>query len=234
MAPFLSGKADVVYGSRFSNGKAHRVVYFWHMVGNRFLTLLSNMMTNLNLSDMETGFKMFRREVIQAVAIEERPFRVRAGNHRQARAARLCVLRGSAFPTTGARTPRARRSNGATGSARFIRSANTISEAPHVWMIQVWGRRPRLPRDGIPIAPLHPSFPFSDSARQHAAGGDARPTPGTCVADGIGSCAKPWLPPRGPPWPDPARTSNLPSSPAWTNRRRNHMSRYRAMIGESQ
>ena len=74
MAPFLSGKADVVYGSRFSNGKAHRVVYFWHMVGNRFLTLLSNMLTNLNLSDMETGFKMFRREVIQSIAIEEDRF----------------------------------------------------------------------------------------------------------------------------------------------------------------
>ena len=74
MAPFLQGRADVVYGSRFAGGHAHRVVYFWHMVGNRFLTLLSNMMTNLNLTDMETGFKMFRREVIQAVTIEEDRF----------------------------------------------------------------------------------------------------------------------------------------------------------------
>ncbi len=74
MAPFRAHKADVVYGSRFVGGQAHRVVYFWHMVGNRFLTLLSNMLTNLNLTDMETGFKMFRREVIHAIAIEEDRF----------------------------------------------------------------------------------------------------------------------------------------------------------------
>ena len=74
IAPFFLGKADVVYGSRFAGGQAHRVVYFWHMVGNRFLTLLSNMLTNLNLTDMETGFKMFRREVIQGIAIEEDRF----------------------------------------------------------------------------------------------------------------------------------------------------------------
>ena len=74
MAPFQSGRADVVYGSRFAGGHAHRVVYFWHMVGNRFLTLLSNMLTNLNLTDMETGFKMFRREMIQGIAIEEDRF----------------------------------------------------------------------------------------------------------------------------------------------------------------
>ncbi len=74
MSPFLESKADVVYGSRFAGGEAHRVVYFWHMVGNRFLTLLSNMMTNLNLTDMETGYKMFRREVIQAIDIEEARF----------------------------------------------------------------------------------------------------------------------------------------------------------------
>ena len=75
MAPFLdNSRADVVYGSRFAGGQAHRVVYFWHMVGNRFLTLLSNMLTNLNLSDMETGFKMFRREVIQALRLREDRF----------------------------------------------------------------------------------------------------------------------------------------------------------------
>ncbi len=75
MAPFLdNSRADVVYGSRFAGGQAHRVVYFWHMVGNRFLTLLSNMLTNLNLSDMETGFKMFRREVVQAVDLRESRF----------------------------------------------------------------------------------------------------------------------------------------------------------------
>ncbi len=71
---FTKGRADVVYGSRFAGGHAHRVVYFWHMVGNRFLTLLSNMFTNLNLTDMETGFKMFRREVIQGLVVEEDRF----------------------------------------------------------------------------------------------------------------------------------------------------------------
>jgi glycosyltransferase involved in cell wall biosynthesis len=74
LAPIMERGADVVYGSRFSGGAAHRVVYFWHMVGNRALTLLSNMLTNLNLTDMETGSKMFRREVVQAIVIEENRF----------------------------------------------------------------------------------------------------------------------------------------------------------------
>jgi glycosyltransferase involved in cell wall biosynthesis len=74
MAPIISGQADVVFGSRFMGGNPHRVVYFWHMVGNRFLTLLSNMLTNINLSDMETCYKMFRREVIQSFQIEENRF----------------------------------------------------------------------------------------------------------------------------------------------------------------
>ena len=72
--PILSGRADVVYGSRFMGADAHRVLYFWHRVGNGFLTLLSNMLSNLNLTDMETCFKCFRREVIQAVVIEEDRF----------------------------------------------------------------------------------------------------------------------------------------------------------------
>jgi glycosyltransferase involved in cell wall biosynthesis len=72
--PILDGKADVVFGSRFRGSEAHRVLYFWHAVGNRFLTLLSNMVTNLNLSDMETGFKAFRREVIQRLKLEEDRF----------------------------------------------------------------------------------------------------------------------------------------------------------------
>ena len=74
MEPITSGKADVVYGSRFMGGNAHRVVYFWHMMGNRFLTLISNMLTNLNLTDMETCYKMFRREVIQDLTIKEDRF----------------------------------------------------------------------------------------------------------------------------------------------------------------
>jgi glycosyltransferase involved in cell wall biosynthesis len=72
--PILSGKADVVFGSRFAGFGAHRVLYYWHSVGNRVLTTLSNMATNLNLSDMETGYKVFRREIIQKVNIEEDRF----------------------------------------------------------------------------------------------------------------------------------------------------------------
>jgi glycosyltransferase involved in cell wall biosynthesis len=74
LKPVLDGKADVVFGSRFMGAEAHRVVYFWHMVGNRFLTLLSNMFTNLNLTDMETCYKLFRREVLQKIRIEEDRF----------------------------------------------------------------------------------------------------------------------------------------------------------------
>lgn len=72
--PIVTDKADVVYGSRFAGSGPHRVVYFWHYVGNRFLTLLSNMLTNINLTDMETCYKVFRREVIQAVDIKENRF----------------------------------------------------------------------------------------------------------------------------------------------------------------
>ena len=74
MAPIAADRADVVYGSRFMGGQPHRVVYFWHMIGNKFLTLFSNMLTNLNLTDMETCFKMFRREIIQSLKIEEDRF----------------------------------------------------------------------------------------------------------------------------------------------------------------
>lgn len=74
IAPILRDKADVVFGSRFAGGKPHRVVYYWHMVGNRFLTMLSNMFTNINLTDMETCYKAFRREIIQSIKIEESRF----------------------------------------------------------------------------------------------------------------------------------------------------------------
>jgi len=74
LKPILDGKADVVFGSRFIGGEAHRVLYFWHSVGNNFLTLLSNMFTNLNLTDMETCYKVFRREIIQGIRIEENRF----------------------------------------------------------------------------------------------------------------------------------------------------------------
>jgi glycosyltransferase involved in cell wall biosynthesis len=72
--PILNGKADVVFGSRFMGGKPHRVVYYWHMLGNRFLTTLSNMLTNINLTDMETCYKAFKREIIQSIDIQENRF----------------------------------------------------------------------------------------------------------------------------------------------------------------
>ena len=72
--PILSGKADAVFGSRFIGSQEHRVLYFWHSMGNRFLTLMSNMFTNLNLTDMETGYKAVRREIIQSIPIEENRF----------------------------------------------------------------------------------------------------------------------------------------------------------------
>ena len=74
LSPILEDRADVVFGSRFLGGRPHRVVYFWHMVGNRFLTLLSNMFTNLNLTDMETCYKVFRREFLYDIPIEENRF----------------------------------------------------------------------------------------------------------------------------------------------------------------
>jgi glycosyltransferase involved in cell wall biosynthesis len=74
LKPLLEGKADVVFGSRFTGSEEHRVLYFWHSLGNRVLTLLSNMFTNLNLSDMETGYKVFSREVIRNIEIREDRF----------------------------------------------------------------------------------------------------------------------------------------------------------------
>ncbi|MGJ4745253.1 glycosyltransferase family 2 protein [Leptospira sp. SA-E8] len=72
--PIYKGKADVVFGSRFMGGRPHRVVYYWHSLGNLFLTTLSNMFTNINLTDMETCYKAFRREVIQGIDIKENRF----------------------------------------------------------------------------------------------------------------------------------------------------------------
>jgi glycosyltransferase involved in cell wall biosynthesis len=72
--PILKNKADVVYGSRFQGSRPHRVVYFWHMLGNAFLTTLSNMLTNINLTDMETCYKAFRTEIIQSIIIQENRF----------------------------------------------------------------------------------------------------------------------------------------------------------------
>lgn len=74
LKPILDGHADVVYGSRFLGGGAHRVVYYWHYVGNRFLTTLSNMMTNINLTDMEVCYKVFKRDVLAALDLKENRF----------------------------------------------------------------------------------------------------------------------------------------------------------------
>ncbi|HNF72061.1 MAG TPA: glycosyltransferase family 2 protein [Chitinophagaceae bacterium] len=74
LKPLLLGFADVVYGSRFMGGKPHRILFYWHSIGNQFLTRLSNMFTNLNLTDMETCYKMFRREIIQAIPLRENRF----------------------------------------------------------------------------------------------------------------------------------------------------------------
>jgi len=72
--PILDGKADVVFGSRFMGGRPHRVVYFWHMVGNKILTTISNMFTNINLTDMEACYKAFKRDILQSIEIEENRF----------------------------------------------------------------------------------------------------------------------------------------------------------------
>jgi glycosyltransferase involved in cell wall biosynthesis len=90
LEPLLDNRADVVYGSRFLAGRPHRVLYFWHSVGNKLLTTISNMFTNLNLTDMETCYKAFRRDVIQSITIEEDRFgfepeitaKVARANHR--------------------------------------------------------------------------------------------------------------------------------------------------------
>lgn len=74
LRPFAEGRADVVYGSRFLGGEGHRVLYYWHFMGNRLLTTLCNMVSNLNMTDMETCYKVFRRELIQSISIEEDRF----------------------------------------------------------------------------------------------------------------------------------------------------------------
>ncbi|AMY12193.1 Undecaprenyl-phosphate 4-deoxy-4-formamido-L-arabinose transferase [Luteitalea pratensis] len=74
LEPIAEGRADVVFGSRFAGGETHRVLYFWHFMGNKFLTLCSNAFTNLNLTDMETCYKVFRREVLQQITVEENRF----------------------------------------------------------------------------------------------------------------------------------------------------------------
>ena len=74
LKPLVNGAADVVYGSRFMGGKPHRILFFWHSLGNKLLTYLSNMLTNLNLTDMETGYKIFRADILKKIALKEKKF----------------------------------------------------------------------------------------------------------------------------------------------------------------
>lgn len=74
LGPVIDGMADVVYGSRFMGGAPHRILFFWHSIGNKFLTFVSNMFTNLNLTDMESGYKLFKREIIQSLLLKENRF----------------------------------------------------------------------------------------------------------------------------------------------------------------
>ncbi|MFI5164342.1 MAG: glycosyltransferase family 2 protein, partial [Bacteroidia bacterium] len=74
LQPIVDGFADVVYGSRFIGGNPHRILFFWHSIGNKFLTMLSNMLTNLNLTDMETGYKLFRADIIKKISLKEKRF----------------------------------------------------------------------------------------------------------------------------------------------------------------
>ena len=122
MEPLLARPADVVFGSRFSGGDSRRVVYYWHSVGNRLLTTMSNIFTNINLTDMETCYKAFRREVSGFVRAGGEPLRHRARDHRQGRRTAAGESTKSASATTAGRTPRARRSAGAMAYARSTAS----------------------------------------------------------------------------------------------------------------
>jgi glycosyltransferase involved in cell wall biosynthesis len=117
LKPILDGKADVVFGSRFMGAEAHRVVYFWHMVGNRFLTLLSNMFTNLNLTDMETCYKVFRRDVLKQITIEENRFGFEPEITAKVAALKDCRIYEVGISYYGRTYAEGRRSAGATASA---------------------------------------------------------------------------------------------------------------------
>ncbi len=127
--PLLDDLADVVYGSRFQSGRPHRVLYFWHSLGNKMLTLMSNAFTNLNLTDMETGYKVFRKEVLDALDLTEDRFGIEPEITAKAAAGAGASTR-SASPTAAAPTPRARRSAGATACTRSWPSSATRRSWP--------------------------------------------------------------------------------------------------------
>ena len=135
--PIAEGRADVVFGSRFMGSSPHRILYFWHRVGNGLLTLFSNMLTNLNLTDMETGYKAFRREIIQGIHLEEDRFGFEP--EVTAKLAKTeCRIYEVAFRITDALTKRARRSVGMMASARSTASLNTIC-SDEAWTCPIVG-----------------------------------------------------------------------------------------------
>ena len=123
--PISSGQADVVFGSRFVGGAPHRVVYFWHMVGNKLLTLFSNMCTNLNLTDMESGYKAFRRSILAESVSVRRPVRLRARDHREGCPDAVPDLRSWHLLPWPHLRRREKKSRGAMASAPFTRFSNT-------------------------------------------------------------------------------------------------------------
>ena len=126
LEPLIDGRADMVYGSRFLGGP-HRVLFFWHYLGNRLLTLVSDMMSDLNLTDMETGMKAFRRDKLMQLKLQRRPLHLRTRDHRQGGARRDGEFTRCRSRTRDAPTMRARRSAGATRSPRSRRSSTTGS-----------------------------------------------------------------------------------------------------------
>ena len=124
LGPILRNRADVVFGSRFLGSEEHRVLYYWHSVGNTFLTTLSNMFTNLNISDMETCYKVFRREIIQGITIEENRFGFEP--EITAKVARMNVrIYEVAVSYHGRTYAEGKKSAGRTGSAPFAVFLNT-------------------------------------------------------------------------------------------------------------
>ncbi len=115
LRPLLDGHADAVFGSRYLAGEQMRVLPFWHSMINKGLTLISNMFCNLNLTDMETCYKVFRTDLLKSIPDPLRPVRLRAGDHDEVRQAEASHLRGARSAITGAPMRRARRSAGATG-----------------------------------------------------------------------------------------------------------------------
>ena len=131
IGPILDNKADVVFGSRFNSNRPHRVLYYWHSVGNGILTCLSNMLTNLNLSDMETCYKAFKREIIQSITIEEDRFGFEP--EITAKVAKLrCRIYEVGISYYGRTYEEGKKSDGKTASGLFTALSNTICFAEEI------------------------------------------------------------------------------------------------------